>query len=104
MKNKYPLYRMKAQRLPYPVQGVLFIRFVYYLILRFPVDGVWIFLIRNDLDPVFVRILDEINASALVLKYDTSHLFVQSMSCLHIVCLECEMEFISEIEDVPLPS
>ena len=73
MKNKYPLYRMKAQRLLCPVQGVLFIRFVYYLILRFPVDGVWIFLIRNDLDPVFVRILNEINASALVLEYDTSH-------------------------------
>ena len=47
----------------------------------------------DDLDPVSVRVLDEINAHLLIFKTDTAHFFVLFVSARKIVRREREMKF-----------
>ena len=53
-----------------------------------------LFLFRDDLDPVAVRIADEVDAHALILKADAAHVTVALMRGGIIVHLAGEMDFI----------
>ena len=46
-----------------------------------------------DLQPVAVRVRDEVNAHGFVLKADASHLLVELVSLLEIVRVESQVEF-----------
>ena len=50
-------------------------------------------LLRNDFQPVAVRIRDEIDSHRRIFKADAAHLFVEFMCCFKIICAESEMEF-----------
>lgn len=49
---------------------------------------------RDDLDPVSVRIIDEVDAHILVLIAHAAHRLVFLIGFLHIIHLESQMEFI----------
>ena len=49
---------------------------------------------RDDLDPVSVRIIDEVDAHILVLIAHAAHRLVFLIGFLHVIHLESQMEFI----------
>ena len=55
---------------------------------------IFVFLFRNDFQPVIVRVVDEIDAHFWILKTDAAHFFVFFMSGIVICNGESQMEFV----------
>ena len=54
----------------------------------------WFLFCRNDLDPVVVGVIDEIDAEIGIFETDAAHFFMFCICCVIIFCYECQMEFV----------
>ena len=61
-------------------------------------------LFRNNLNPVAIRIFNEVNSHLRILIADTSHLLMLFMGRFHIICCKCQVNLIiSQIVPVLFP-
>ena len=57
-------------------------------------DAFWVYsVLRQNFEPIAVRVLDEIDTHFRVLKADTAHFFVLFMCRVKIICFKCQMKF-----------
>ena len=57
-------------------------------------QGDFALVVRDDFEPVIVRIVDEIDAHFGIFKADAAHFLVLCMCRIEILCLKSKMEFI----------